>query len=86
MKKLLVLTVVVMLTAATAGCRYDWFRRGAVCPVAAPELTVCDPCIPCDPCTPCDPCLPQSSCDPCAPGPYTTSPEVVMPGPVGPSP
>lgn len=72
MKKLLVLTAVVMLTAATAGCQCDWFRRGALYPAAMPEMTACDPC---------DPCLPQNPCDPGQPGPYAASPGMVMPGP-----
>ena len=85
MKRLLVLTAVVMLTAATLGCRCDWFRRGALLPTATPDVTVCDPCPPCNPCSPCDPSPP---CDPCAPGSYTTSPSMILPGPgpVTPSP
>jgi len=85
MKRLLVLTVVVMLTAGTLGCQCDWFRRGALFHTATPDVTICDPCPPCDPCNPCDPGIP---CDPCAPGSYTTSPSMILPGPgaVTPSP
>jgi len=72
MKKLLVLTAVVMLTASTVGCRCSWFRRGALFPSTTSAVPVCDPCPPCDPCNP---------CDPCAPGSYTTSPPTILPGP-----
>jgi len=74
MKKLLVLTAVVMLTASSIGCQQcSWFRRGALFPSSTPQMTVCDPCaVPCDPC---------NSCDPCAPGSYTTMPSTILPGP-----
>lgn len=88
MKKLLVLTAIVMLTAGTVGCNCcNWFRRGALFPTAtmvAPDV-MCDPCCPADPC---DPCGSGASCDPCAPGPYTTTPgtysmppATILPGP-----
>ena len=79
MKKLVVLTAVVMLTAGSIGCQQcSWFRRGALFPSSTPEVTVCDPCPPpCDPC--CDPC---NTCDPCAPGSFTTTaPPTILPGP-----
>jgi len=93
MKKLLVLTAVVMLTAGTVGCQCDWFRRGALFPttMVAPEV-ICDPCCPvdsCDPCgsaVPCDPCAPGTYSTPPAtystpPGTYSTPPATVLPGP-----
>ena len=76
MRKLLIITVVVALTAGTVGCQCDWFRRGSLfssaTPVAAEEMTLCDPCLPVDPCNP---------CDPCAPGTYGVTPSPVLPGP-----
>ena len=68
MKKLLVLTAVVMLTVGTAGCRCNWFRRGALLPTLGPGVPVYEPCPP-------DAC---NSCNSYAPGAYTTDP---MPGP-----
>jgi len=72
MKKLLVLTAIVMLTAGTVGCRCcDWFRRGVLFPTTttmAPGV-MSDPCCPANPC---DPCGSAAPCDPCAPGTYGT--------------
>lgn len=79
MKKLLVLTALMMLTAGTVGCRTcDWFRRGALFPTTTmvyPEMPACDPCAACDPGG-----VPVTS-DPCAPAPYVTQPSTVLPGP-----
>jgi len=51
MKKLIILTAVVMLTAGAMGCRCGhWFRRGALLPVCPPEPACCDPCLSSDPC------------------------------------
>jgi len=51
MKKLLIVTAIVMLTASTVGCQCGrWFRRGAMVPYY-PADPCCDPCPP-----PCDPC------------------------------
>jgi hypothetical protein len=90
MKKLLVFTAVVALTAGTVGCNCcDWFRRGALFPTAttatvAPE-GVGETYYPANPC---DPCTSAAPCDPCAPGSYETMPPVlnttpstVLPGP-----
>jgi hypothetical protein len=71
MKKLLVLTAVVMLTVGTAGCRCDWFRRGALFPAVGPPVPVYESCPPADPC---------GECNACAPGGYVSEP---MPGPAG---
>jgi hypothetical protein len=71
MKKLLVLTAVVVLTACTAGCRCDWFRRGALYPGLGPPAPIYEQ--QCPPASPCDPC------DSGAAGGYTTTP--VLPGP-----
>jgi hypothetical protein len=72
MKKLLILTAVVMLTAGSVGCRWGWFRRGALFPPVAPGVTVYEPCPPADACGPCDvPAL----------GAYTTGPSNVLPEP-----
>jgi len=91
MKKLLVLTAIVMLTVGTVGCKCcDWFRRGVLFPTTttmAPEV-ICDPCYSANPCDPCDPCGSAVSCDPCAPGTYSTppatygtQPTTILPGP-----
>lgn len=55
MRKLLILTAVVMLTASMVGCQCGrWFRRGAAVP-CCPTEACCDPCgtpsIGCDTCT-----------------------------------
>jgi hypothetical protein len=70
MKKLLVLTAVVVLIASTVGCQCRWWRRGALFPGLAPGVTVVEPCPPANP------------CDPCAPGSYTTTPSTPLPGPM----
>ena len=68
MKKLLVLTALVMLTASAAGCRcLDWCFRGArynPCPPATYSN-------PCPPYNPCDPCATPSAVTP-GPAPYTS--------------
>jgi len=76
MKKLIVLTAVVMLTAGAAGCQCGrWFRRGAMLPCCPPEAC-CDPC--CDPCNPCDPCaVPTFGSAPVV----TPGPETYVPAP-----
>lgn len=72
MKKLIVLTAVVMLTASAAGCQCGrWFRRGAMVPYCPPESACCEPCpAPCGP--------PSDGCDACTAPTFGTSP---MPGP-----
>ena len=81
MKKLLVLTAITMVTAASAGCECCLFRRGAMFPttpvVAAPAPVCCDPCAPAIPSNPCDPC---GTCGTCAPSDAAVSP-TVLPGP-----
>jgi hypothetical protein len=72
MKKLLILTAVLMLTVSSIGCQCDLFRRGALFPRTTADVPVYDPCPPCDPCNPCDPCAPSS----CA-----TPPSMILPGP-----
>ena len=60
MKKLLILTAVLMMTAGTVGCRCcDWCSRGA-------QYGACAPMAPCS--TPC----PPPSCDPCQTSPMLT--------------
>lgn len=72
MKKLLVLTAIVMLTASTVGCGCGrWFRRGALLPCYS------DPC--CDPCVTSDPCG-SGPCDSCTTPTYGTMP-AITPGP-----
>ena len=70
MKKLLVLTAVVVLTASTIGCQCPWWRRGALFPGLARDVTVLEPCPPANP------------CDPYAPGSYMTTPSTPLPGPM----
>lgn len=66
MKKLLILTAVLMLTGSAAGCRCcDWLWRGAAYNPCPPAVTYGDPCPP---------------ADPCAPG--AIAPPVIAPGPV----
>lgn len=95
MKKLLILTAVVMLTASSVGCQCcDWLRRGGCFANASSEMSLCAPCNPCDPCIPsCDPCAPgvgyvSSGYAPggcvtgnCAPGTLSTMPSSGLPGP-----
>jgi len=74
MKKVLVLTAVVVLIGSTVGCRCRWPWRRA---------EVCDPCAPPVCATPCPPMYaPDDSCGPCGeggeitpgPAPYTVTP------------
>ena len=66
MKKLLILTAVLMLTSSTVGCQCcNWLCRGAAYNPGAPAVTYGNPCPPADP------------CDPCA-----TAPPAIGPGPV----
>jgi len=53
MKRLLLLTVLMVMTAALAGCRCcDWLFRGAsATPAPAATMVVADPCDPCNPCS-----------------------------------
>ena len=54
MKKLLILTAVLMLTSSAVGCRCcDWLWRGAAYNPCAPAVTYSDPCPPYNPCDPC---------------------------------
>jgi hypothetical protein len=65
MKKLLIVTAVLMLTGSAAGCRCcSWLWRGAAVNPYPPAATYSDPCATYNP------------CDPCA-----TAPAVVAPGP-----
>jgi hypothetical protein len=67
MKKLLVLTAVVMLTASSVGCQCcDWLRRGSCFSNGNSEMSACNSC------NPCDPCMPSACCDPCAPGGFVS--------------
>lgn len=53
MKRLLILTAVLLLTVSAAGCqRCQWLRGGADSPWM-PTVTCCDPCMSCDPCVAC---------------------------------
>lgn len=77
MKKLIVLTAVVMLTASTAGCHCGrWFRRGAMVPYCPSEPACCEPCpAPCGPpATGCDACTAPSLGASSMPGPETYVP------------
>ncbi len=74
MKKLLILTAVVILTAGTVGCCCRPFRRGALCPALAPGTAVYAPGAPSVP------------CDVSAPGTYTTTPVLPHPESVTPAP
>jgi hypothetical protein len=70
MKKLLVLTAVVMLTAGATGCRCcEWLWRGAAYEPYAPAATYTNPCPPYNPC---DPCAVPSTVTP-GPAPYVPS-------------
>lgn len=54
MKKLLILTAVLMLTSSVVGCRCcNWLWRGAAYNPGAPAVTYSDPCPPYNPCDPC---------------------------------
>jgi hypothetical protein len=68
MKKLLVLTTLLALTASTAGCHcLDRLWRGA--PEQCPQPGYGSPCAPA--CSPCDPCAAPGPCatGACGPGP-----------------
>lgn len=86
MKKLLVLTAIVTLTASAIGCGLcDRFRRGAL----FPTTTAVAPDVICNPCDPCDPCAAPATCDPCAPQSYGTVPGAIpstVPSPILPGP
>ncbi len=43
MKRLLILLAVTVLTAATAGCRCNWFHRGQSCNTACPTGGYAEP-------------------------------------------
>ena len=67
MKKLLILTAVLMLTSSAVGCRCcDWLWRGAAYAPCAPAVSYGAPCPPADPC---DPCAAPSVVTP-GPAPY----------------
>lgn len=70
MKRLIVLTVVLMLMGAATGCRCcDWLWRGAAMPAPA-SVMYTDPCNPCNPCNPCT--TPAAgACSAVTPGPVT---------------
>jgi hypothetical protein len=72
MKKLLILTAILMLTSSAAGCRCcQWLWRGApwnACPTA-PAYSE-----PCPPYQPCDPCLTAPGTITPGPAPYTEAP------------
>lgn len=71
MKKVLILTAVLMLTSSAVGCRCcDWFRRGAFRNPCAPASTFDNPCPPYNPC---DPCATPQVVTP-GPDPYTVTP------------
>ncbi|MHC4176947.1 MAG: hypothetical protein ACYSWU_05545 [Planctomycetota bacterium] len=54
MKKLLILTAVLMLTSSAVGCRCcNWLWRGAAYNPCTPAVTYSDPCPPYNPCDPC---------------------------------
>ena len=47
MKRLILLTALLIVTASTTGCRcFDWMYRGSSYPAAAP-VVMGDPCNPC---------------------------------------
>lgn len=72
MKRLLILTAVLMLTASSVGCRCcDWMWRGAAWNPCAPMVTYGEPCPPVDPCDPC--ATPAPTLTP-GPVPYTQAP------------
>ena len=67
MKKLLILTAVVMLTGSTVGCRCcNWMFRGAYNP-CPPQGAYGEPCAPSY--NPCDPCTTPGAPQGIAPGP-----------------
>ena len=74
MKKLLILTAVLMVTASAVGCRCcPWLWRGAAWNPYAPMATYSNPCPPVNPCDPCDPCATPPAITP-GPAPYTVTP------------
>lgn len=51
MKKLLILTAVMMLFVGAAGCRCcDWMYRGGLCGGFSGYTDACPPAVSCDPC------------------------------------
>lgn len=67
MKRLLLLTALLMLTVSTSGCRcFDWLWRGSAYQPAATPVMMGDPCNPCNPCS--TTAAPVSACAPCATG------------------
>lgn len=79
MKKLLVLTAVVLFTASAVGCQGGLFRRGSLFPCFRPQTQPCDPYVQYDQSPPCDSC---TSYDPCAAGSCGGQPSIQLPGPV----
>ena len=76
MKRLFVLTVVLMLTSSAVGCRNcrGWFRGMFLNP-CPPEATYCDPCAPVVTSSPgCDPCMTAPPATMVTPGPATYVP------------
>ncbi|HLA85522.1 MAG TPA: hypothetical protein VJL29_12065 [Thermoguttaceae bacterium] len=71
MKRLLLLTAVVMFTAGTTGCRcFDWLWRGNLCAPAATPVVMSDPCTPCS--DPCSTSATGCACGPVLPGPASS--------------
>ena len=75
MKRLFILTALLVLTASLTGCRcMDRFFRGASYPPPAQTL-IADPCNPCVPCNPCPPAGGAcGACGPAVPGPVQYTP------------
>ncbi len=72
MKRLLILTVVLVLGSSAVGCRCcDWLWRGACyspCPPGPPAVTCTDSC------PPYNPCAPPAEVIPPGPAPYSVTP------------
>ena len=70
MKKLLILTAVLMLGSSAVGCRCcDWMFRGAGCNPGVPAAYS----NPCPPYNPCDPCATSPTITP-GPTSYSSTP------------
>jgi hypothetical protein len=72
MKRLLILTAVLLLTVSAAGCqRCQWLRGGVASPWM-PTVTCYGSCVSCDPCDPCQ--TPAELSPTILPGPESWTP------------
>lgn len=75
MKRLLLLTALLIVTAGTTGCRcFDWLWRGSAYPATVEPVMMGDPCNPCS-----TTAAPVGACGPCG----TVAPDGYIPAPGG---